>query len=409
MMDSLKNHISKISKGATPANVMNSREHESDVLFLKSGNVGEGSLVLKELSYISKKDHELLSRSSLKNNDVLLSIAGGIGKVAVIKNLNEQANTNQANAFIRTLPSLRPEYLSIAFQSSLLKEQFAKETVESAIQNLSMGQIQNVKLNVPSIERQDKVIESISKKFLLLNNFINSLTQKLHHIEEYKTALIHNAVTKGLDANNCRILDGTPAEDMKWKDSGIEWIGDIPDGWKLIKLKDYFNVTMGETILKEDLSDESFGIPVYSATKEDVVFGYVNNASKLLNPGDIVIAARGNSIGNPNIISALSTSTQTTIQLNKKRKVNSEFIKYWMLGSHDEIFKFDNTAIPQFTVDDSKNIVSVMPGSDETLRICNYLSKKLEVLKVSKETINKKIALLLEYKKSLINEAVSGQ
>ncbi|MCF9167246.1 restriction endonuclease subunit S [Vibrio parahaemolyticus] len=269
--------------------------------------------------------------------------------------------------------------------------------------------IMTSKINLPDLQLQEDLVSKLDFKSEAVDKQIKALTQKLHHLEEYKTALIHNAVTKGLDANNCRILDGTPAEDMKWKDSGIEWIGDIPDGWKLIKLKDYFNVTMGETILKEDLSDESFGIPVYSATKEDVVFGYVNNASKLLNPGDIVIAARGNSIGNPNIISALSTSTQTTIQLNKKRKVNSEFIKYWMLGSHDEIFKFDNTAIPQFTVDDSKNIVSVMPGSDETLRICNYLSKKLEVLKVSKETINKKIALLLEYKKSLINEAVSGQ
>ncbi|MDG3410435.1 restriction endonuclease subunit S [Vibrio parahaemolyticus] len=359
----------------------------------------------------AKKFNNPSEKSKVLNGDLLINSTGTgtLGRASILASSESHIDSHITK--IRPDKNLVcPEFLHIKLMSDESYRYFnlMSEGATNQIE-LSKATVDNFPVSLPKLDRQREIASITKRELGNADSKINALTQKLHHLEEYKTALIHNAVTKGLDANNCRILDGTPAEEMKWKDSGIEWIGDIPDGWKLIKLKDYFNVTMGETILKEDLSDESFGIPVYSATKEDVVFGYVNNASKLLNPGDIVIAARGNSIGNPNIISALSTSTQTTIQLNKKRKVNSEFIKYWMLGSHDEIFKFDNTAIPQFTVDDSKNIVSVMPGSDETLRICNYLSKKLEVLKVSKETINKKIALLLEYKKSLINEAVSGQ
>ncbi|ENH6782157.1 restriction endonuclease subunit S [Vibrio parahaemolyticus] len=413
MMDSLKNHISKISKGATPANVMNSREHESDVLFLKSGNVGEGSLVLKELSYISKKDHELLSRSSLKNNDVLLSIAGGIGKVAVIKNLNEQANTNQANAFIRTLPSLRPEYLSIAFQSSLLKEQFAKETVESAIQNLSMGQIQNVKLNVPSIERQDKVIESISKKFLLLNNFINSLTQKLHHIEEYKTALIHNAVTKGLDANGNSLLrysDDRNISVASFKsyialNTGGTW-GSISENEKgIIALRSTEQTKDGKWNIDRPAILNPDGIDLSCILKKDDLLITKSSGSKSHIGKTTLVDEHIESLG------AVYSNFMQRIRLNNRCYpkfayyfLNSDFVKSQYKSQFTDTVGlgnlsaglFNNLKVSDFSVENQKEI-------------SKYLDDRLSKLDVSVETINKKIALLREYKISLINEAVSGK
>ena len=86
----------------------------------------------------------------------------------------------------------------------------------------------------------------------------------------------------------------------EYKDSGIEWIGKIPKEWKIAKYKFFANSRMGETILSEDTSDE--GIPIYSATQDSKIFGYINNPKLLLKKGDFVIPARGNSIGCTSIV-----------------------------------------------------------------------------------------------------------
>ena len=95
------------------------------------------------------------------------------------------------------------------------------------------------------------------------------------------------------------------------KDSGIEWIGEIPEDWKISKYKYYSDNRMGETILVEDTNTEE-GVPIYSATQDDKILGYVNNPSLVLHKGDFVIPARGNSIGCVSVVKEdIATCTQT--------------------------------------------------------------------------------------------------
>jgi len=77
----------------------------------------------------------------------------------------------------------------------------------------------------------------------------------------------------------------------KMKDSGIEWIGEIPEDWKKAKYKYFAKSGMGLTILKTQV--EASGVPIYSATQTSELFGYINNPSLLLERGDLVIPARG--------------------------------------------------------------------------------------------------------------------
>lgn len=138
----------------------------------------------------------------------------------------------------------------------------------------------------------------------------------------------------------------------KYKPSGIDWLGEIPDGWETWKYGHLFLSSMGETILREDLVDDG-KIPVYSATEENINFGYVDSASVILDKGDLVIPARGNSIGNVKLVDKLSTTTQTTIysKLIKKNKIDIRYVLYLLKGLKDVYFFFDRTAIPQITVD----------------------------------------------------------
>ncbi len=111
---------------------------------------------------------------------------------------------------------------------------------------------------------------------------------------------------------------------------------------------------MGETILREDLVDEG-PIPVLSATESEAIFGYVDAARVLLSDGDLVIPARGNSIGHPKLVKQRCTTTQTTIYCKPLSDVLlATFVYYYFTGLRQILFFFDRTAIPQLTVSQRK-------------------------------------------------------
>lgn len=195
--------------------------------------------------------------------------------------------------------------------------------------------------------------------------------------------------------------------DEEMKDSGVEWIGKIPKEWIISKFKYFYTFGMGETILKENLSDN--GLPVYSATEEDSVFGKYNNAKLILKEGDIIIPARGNSIGAVKIAKDKCTCTQTTIYGKKIGTINEKFIYYFMKGNRNHLFYFDQTAIPQITTNQVKENMLVYGDMVMQDKIAKFLDEKTAQFD---SIISKKEALiekLDEAKKSLISEVVTGK
>jgi len=190
-----------------------------------------------------------------------------------------------------------------------------------------------------------------------------------------------------------------------YKASGIEWIGEIPHGWQLSKYKFFARSGMGETILSEQLVEQ--GIPVYSATQEDKIFGFVTSSNIILKKDDLVIPARGNSIGCATYIKDnQATCTQTTIY-SKLNNIVNKFLYYCCLGLKDIWFEFDDTAIPQITVKQVQNNPLPLPCKLEQQQIADYLDKKCgdidRFVEVQKNVIEK----LKEYKQSVITEAVT--
>ncbi len=194
----------------------------------------------------------------------------------------------------------------------------------------------------------------------------------------------------------------------KYKPSGIDWLGDIPEGWEIWKYGHLFLSSMGETILREDLVDDG-KIPVYSATEENINFGYVNSASVILDKGDLVIPARGNSIGNVKLVDKLSTTTQTTIysKLIKKNKTDIRYVLYLLKGLKPVYFFFDRTAIPQITVDQVQNNDLCIPSIKEQKSIADFLDR--ETAKIDEMVVKKQrmMELLKEKCQALITHAVT--
>ena len=188
------------------------------------------------------------------------------------------------------------------------------------------------------------------------------------------------------------------------KDSGIKWMGEIPKEWSVVKYKTFSHNTKGETILKTDVTND--GIPVYSASKDGEIFGYIKSAKKILSYGDLVIPARG-TIGITHFITdEIATCTQTTI-CSKLKDVNKRFIYHCSCGLKEYWFEFTQTAVPQLTVEQVKNNLVPHPPLHEQQAIANYLDEKVEKIDQLIAEQNQSIDKWKEYKQSLITETVT--
>ncbi len=190
-----------------------------------------------------------------------------------------------------------------------------------------------------------------------------------------------------------------------FKDSGIEWLGEIPQDWEVSKFKYFYRSNMGETILVQDLKDE--GVPIYSATEDDKFFGRIKNPINLLNINDFVIPARGNSIGAVKIVKEKSTCTQTTIFSKQFKEINPYYVYYFLSGYRKFLFEFTQTAIPQITISQVNDNPILYPPLKEQEQIANFLDEKCEQIKNFIEKKEKLISLLKEQKQALINETIT--
>lgn len=191
-----------------------------------------------------------------------------------------------------------------------------------------------------------------------------------------------------------------------YKDSGIAWIGNIPSEWEVCRYKVFTTNRMGETILASETSES--GIPIYSATQDNTIFGHIKSPKVLLHKGDIVIPARGNSIGFAKLVKEdVATCSQTTICSTNIFGINNKFLYHCIYGLKDFWFRYDGSAIPQITVDQVKNNKVPVPSAQEQEAIAFYLDQKCSEIGSLISLQEEMISELQTYKQSVITEAVT--
>ena len=178
-----------ITKGTTPTTYGHIFT-EDGVRFLKIENIDDnGKILLDSVQYISKDTHKFLKRSQLLEGDMLFSIAGALGRTAIVTKECLPANINQALALIRLKPSyLAIEYLSYYLRAGFIIEQIRKNKRGVAQMNLNLQQVGDFDILLPPYELQQKFADLVQKVEKLkekqqesekeLDNLFNSLMQK---------------------------------------------------------------------------------------------------------------------------------------------------------------------------------------------------------------------------------------
>ena len=255
-----------------------------------------------------------------------------------------------------------------------------------------------VQAPLPVVPKQEQlaIASFLDRETANIDALIAEQQRLIELLQEKRQAVISHAVTKGLNPN------------IPMKDSGVEWLGEVPEHWQVRKFAWDFASAMGQTILKEDL--EEAGLPVFSATEDDRYFGHISNPRVYLNPGDIVIPARGNCIGAVKLVKEPASATQTTIYAKQiSKKFYAEYIFYFLRFNREHLFPMTRTAIPQITVAEiASNRVCLPPGNEQR-QIVDYVESVDRVFRGLISESRSGIDLLQERRSALISAAVTGQ
>lgn len=194
----------------------------------------------------------------------------------------------------------------------------------------------------------------------------------------------------------------------EYKTTDFKWLGEVPSHWGVGRTSRYFQIAMGETILQENLEEDGTW-PVFSATDGDQYLGKVSSPRVKLFPGDIVIPARGNSIGAVKLVREAATTSQTTIYCKQisPEKFISEYIFFFMRGCRTNLFYFTQTAIPQITVGEVGANPILVPPILEQQAIVDFLDQETSKIDALISEQQRLIELLKEKRQAVISHAVT--
>jgi type I restriction enzyme S subunit len=224
----LKGITKIISKGTTPNTLGRNLLPSGDVIFLKAENIGMNNIVsFDPKNYIDNETNNLLGRSKLEENDILFVIAGAtIGKVAILDNQFIPANTNQAVSFIRLKNTETVKFVWYWLQSEFIKQQMWLEAVTSAQPNLAMGKLRNFPVLLPNKKEQCNIVEYIEKETSLLNQTISTIEKEILLTQEYKTALIAEAVIGKIDVRDFVVPEVSEEESFEELEEELNLVAD---------------------------------------------------------------------------------------------------------------------------------------------------------------------------------------
>ncbi|HFU4392789.1 TPA: restriction endonuclease subunit S [Streptococcus suis] len=184
----------------------------------------------------------------------------------------------------------------------------------------------------------------------------------------------------------------------RMKDNGIEWIGEVPEEWGIVRLKDCLEINNGKDY--KDIETDETGYPVIGSGGQ---FAY---ARKYLHDGTAILLGRKGTIDKPLYIEGKFWTVDTMFYSVPKSGIYAKFIYYVALQIPFGLYS-TNTALPSMTQTDLQNHHFVMPPLDEQTQIADFLDKKVAQLDKVKSLLEEQIKTLEDYRQSLIYETVT--
>lgn len=287
---------------------------------------------------------------------------------------------------------------------------YEKSMIPSYMQpSLRIEDLKRYIMFTPKIDEQKEIADFLDKKVSEIDNIISKTKKAIEEYKRYKQSLITETVTKGLDEN------------VEMKDSGIEWIGEIPEHWQAIKLKYFYNIISGTTPTNKDenWNGEILWITPADYNTEDISIKDskrkitklgVENSSLSVIPIDSIIVSNRAPIGKIALNEKEVTINQGCKALVLKKIIDNKFT-YYILSIYSDVLNMlgRGTTFLELSGRELSNFIISIPPLKEQEQIASYLDNKCSQIDQIISTKEKLLTEMEAYKKSLIYETVTGK
>jgi len=336
------------------------------------------------LERTTQKLSELGASLSVKRypGDLFLSIAGTVGKPIISK-----IKCCIHDGFV-WFPDLKidPEFLYYIFSAGLAYRGLGKMGTQL---NLNTDTVGYISLPLPSKEEICQIVKYLNGATEEIDNLISKKERMIDLLQEERSVVINQAVTKGIVPN------------VEMKDSGTEWLGNIPNHWQVLKLKWVSQLKYGSSL--SDNKRLTGDVPVYGSNG---IVGYHNEA--LTHKPTIIIGRKG-SFGKLNFSEEACFPIDTTYYIDDTSTRNNLKWLYYALC----ILKLDSlskdSAVPGLNREDAYKKFVAVPPLEEQNEIVKYLEQENDRVDSCVGKVLKEIELLKEYRTALISEVVTGK
>lgn len=312
------------------------------------------------------------------------------------------------NTVLQPRHGMNNEYYNWLFHSDMFSSEFYRlgHGIVDDLRTTSWQEMKKMVIPAPSPTEQQQIVHFLDRKCTAIDTAIEKTKKSIEKLEEYKKAVITKAVTKGIDPN------------AKMKDSGVEWIGEIPEGWEVKQLRTYFSRRINKNIhlQEKNLLSLSYGRIVRKNidTKEGLLPESFDGYN-IIEDGDIVI--RGTDLQNDHrslrtgLVTERGIITSAYMTLRPQKDVNSTYYHY-LLHCYDisKVFYSMGGGLRQ-SLDywEFIRMPVLHPTDREQEEIVSYIKTKCTAIDNAIEKKKKAIEKWEEYKKSLIYYAVTGK
>ena len=401
-------------KGRIGWNGLKSEEfQEKSYAYLVTGQDFNSDVVNWEKCYqINKERYDEDPFIQLENGDLLVTKDGTIGKVAKVVNLDKPACLNSGIFVVKqTKGVFEQNYLYWVLVSNQLKEFVGFNSTGSTIAHLYQNVFENMPLTVPPLTEQKAIASYLDYKVSQIDASISAINTQIDDLKSYRQSIISEAVTKGLNPN------------VPMKDSGIEWIGEIPEEWDITKLGwAYPNMGSGTTPDSNNL--QYYVEDGYNWLQTgDLTDGAITSTSKHLSQiavdekrmrfypiGSIVIAMYGATIGKVGYLEIETSTNQACCVLPPQESMDNRFMFYMMQSSKTTLISKSvgggQPNISQAIIQEHRIPV---PSVDEQHAIASYLDIKTSKIDATIASLESQRDDLNALKQSVISEAVTGK
>ena len=368
-----------------------------------------------QMQYVKINPYE--TQNKVREKDIIFLMSSetleDIGKCSIYLEKEQLYLNSFCKGFRPNLSRINAEFLNYLLQSKTYRNYFNLAGRGFTRINIKQEYIANLLAVLPPKFEQEKIALYLDEKIAKIDASISGKEKFIELLKEQKQIIINDAVTKGLNKNT------------KFKNSGVEWLGQIPSHWEVAKVSRFYQITIGKMLqplkinFKDTLQDyicaANLGNNVLKIDNlKQMWFSETEHKLYKLKKGDLVVV-EGGDIGSCDIIKFNTKDLffQNSIhRVRAKKDNNVKFLRYWLInlkkiGYIDLIC--NKATIPHFTKEKFEDLICILPPKDEQEKIVEYIENKIPKIDKLLNLEQEYIKSLKEYKASIIDSVVTGK